>query len=482
MINALHSQLVVAGEASPARLDAVATFSNGLSYCILLAVVTLSCAFGQPVINGVLNSASYLPILAPGSLASVFGNKLTVNLASAKSVPLPTELDNVSVLVGGVPAPLLFVSPDQINLLIPIGTPTGTVVAIVVRNGLQVSTTFNVTMRQNAPALFTRNYSGTGDAVAFDASFTPVDSVNGSLIVLYATGLGPTEPFAVSPTFSLDRVRDQVTVTVGELPAEVLFAGLAPGLPGVYQINIVPPKAAQSNRLWLSVSGTESNVVSLPIPVGTNVSNVSAAIEGMFPASGTFFTQAGSRTTAGPIQFSVMLTAAAAAVSFDILPNAKPFTVTATSPAGNTVLKIDPNGRNWTASVLEPFGAPRIGDFSSFPGFPVIDLQSGMYMPGNVVPASRFDGVAYNAMLNMPLPSSSTFTRGNPNGFFEFTGSPIETSRFSFGNPGDLTKGAIYFGGYIFIGQPPPSTRSVDFNLFVDGLLVASKKISFQVY
>lgn len=90
-----------------------------------LAVILVQTALAQaPQITsaGVVNAASYAQPIAPGSLVSIFGMNLATASTSAVGQPLPIQLSGTSVAVNGVQAPLLFVSPTQINLEIPSAT------------------------------------------------------------------------------------------------------------------------------------------------------------------------------------------------------------------------------------------------------------------------------------------------------------------------------------------------------------------------
>src|ERR1039458_9110754 len=78
----------------------------------------------QPKVQAVLNAGSLSPFLAPGTLVSIFGTQLASAAASASSIPLPTQLNGVYVKVGSVAAFLLYVSPDQVNAVIPFEVAT----------------------------------------------------------------------------------------------------------------------------------------------------------------------------------------------------------------------------------------------------------------------------------------------------------------------------------------------------------------------
>lgn len=90
-----------------------------VSRMLLLLSVAVGTSSAQPTILGVTNGASYSGNLAPGTWASIFGTQLASDMATAQSVPLPPQLDNVSVTIGGITAPMRFVSPSQINVVIP---------------------------------------------------------------------------------------------------------------------------------------------------------------------------------------------------------------------------------------------------------------------------------------------------------------------------------------------------------------------------
>jgi uncharacterized protein (TIGR03437 family) len=166
------------------------------------------------------------------------------------------ELDGVSVTIGGIAAPLKFISPGQINAIIPFEVTLSELVPVVVTTSTGASTPFNIYyLSKDSPALFTQNGSGTGAALAFDANFQAVTVATNSPIVLYAAGLGATNPpgssaSGGSATAPFNDVEDKVSVFVGDVPATIEFAGLAPGVPGVYQLNVTP-NGPISDRVYL---------------------------------------------------------------------------------------------------------------------------------------------------------------------------------------------------------------------------------------
>jgi len=476
------ADIAAAGSATVTVFNPGRAPSNALTFTIFPASGT------QPVVQQVLNAASYTHALAPGTWAAIFGTQLAVSTASAQTVPLPLTLAEVrSVTVGGVQAPLSYVSPGQVNFVVPFEAALGASVPVVVTTSGGASASVNITLVRDAPALFTQNSQGAGMAIAFDANFQPITSVGSDVIILYTVGLGPTNPPPASSAQGgtsaepLNRVVDQVQVFIGEMPCQVQFAGLAPGFPGIYQLNVMPPQAPASNRLYITENGMMSNVTTLPIPVGTNVTNVQGSIDGLYPASGMYAVRNGNQPTSGPVSFSEMLNAGAATVSFDIRPAALPFTVMAVAPGATAVLQINPAAGTWQASVTSPTAVARAGDFSLY-GFVVYDLLSGTPFPGNIIPVSRFDPIETQAASLLPFPNVFPATP-SPNATFAYASRPLmQSGHFSIGNgqaSDDLSN--LYFGGFVNIGQPAPSTQTAEFLLFVDGMLVATKDISYPV-
>src|SRR5437016_4959698 len=101
---------------------------------IMAAACAGSVAFAQPKVSAVLNGASYSAVIAPGTWVAIYGTNFAAAPLSAQSVPLPAMLGSVSVNVGTLAAPLLYVSANQINALIPsdVVIPQNTVVPLVV--------------------------------------------------------------------------------------------------------------------------------------------------------------------------------------------------------------------------------------------------------------------------------------------------------------------------------------------------------------
>jgi uncharacterized protein (TIGR03437 family) len=185
--------------------------------------------------------------IAPGSIFSVFGS-------------LPAS-GNVSVDVDGAPATLFYTSATQINALAPSSTPAGAATVTVKSAGLVVVGA-STTVQPVVPGLFT--LAG-GHAAVLNQDFSVNSAANpaaaGSIIAAYLTGLG-----AVDATMPFSPVTAPVTATIGSTPATVQFAGLAPGYPGLYQVNIQVPQLTPGDYpLRVSAAGIAGN--SAPVSV-----------------------------------------------------------------------------------------------------------------------------------------------------------------------------------------------------------------------
>src|SRR5439155_17131703 len=98
-----------------------------------------------------------------GELVTLYGTNLAPSTVVTSVVPFPTTLGGVKVLVNSVPAPLYYVSPSQISVIIPSGSPSSIAAIQVVNNGA-ASNTVTEFVNKTTPGLFTLNSSGIGYA------------------------------------------------------------------------------------------------------------------------------------------------------------------------------------------------------------------------------------------------------------------------------------------------------------------------------
>ncbi|HUP03514.1 MAG TPA: hypothetical protein VMU19_05970 [Bryobacteraceae bacterium] len=200
---------------------------------------------------------------APNSLLSIFGTGLAYSARSLTSADVvggsvPTLLNGVQVMVDGSPAPLFYVSPGQINFLMPPNRIAGPVTIWTVLNST-AGPLVTITLQAAAPALFA-SAADPGFAVAqqwplYGVIAPESPAPPGAIVILYATGLGPTEPYPVMPaeipTFAGEIVQFadlRVLLNGAPLPAsQVLYAGICPNFAGLYQIDLILPADAPLN-------------------------------------------------------------------------------------------------------------------------------------------------------------------------------------------------------------------------------------------
>ena len=229
-----------------------------------------------PVVNknGILHNL-YPQIggaLAPGTIVQIYGTGLAASTAVADGVPLPTTVQGTSVLVGGLSAPLFYVSDSQINAQIPFGLVAGHEYPVIVAAGNSYTVPQPIQLAPLAPGVARLN-DGSVIAQHGDFSLVRADSPAkpGEYLVVYLAGMGLTDTTVVagtpSPSNPLANVSAEPTVTVNNEPTNVLFAGLTPGLVGLYQINFQVPADAPSGSLAIQITqqGVAANAGILPV-------------------------------------------------------------------------------------------------------------------------------------------------------------------------------------------------------------------------
>ncbi|MBI1763936.1 MAG: hypothetical protein HYR56_21130 [Acidobacteria bacterium] len=271
-----------------------------------------------------ISAASFLGTeLTAESIAAGFGQGLATTTASANASPLPTALAGTNIKVkdsAGAerPAPLFFVSPGQINYLIPAGTANGTAIVTVMRDNT-ISGTGTVTIATVAPGLFAANANGQGLAAAValrvkadnSQSFEPLvrfDQASNRFVAV-PLDLGPATDRVFLLLFGTGfRNRSAlaaVSARLGGATAEVSFAGAQGDLAGLDQANVLLPRSLAGRGeidAVLTVDGKTANTVRVniggtavnPTPSITNASlNKPDFASGVATLSGRFnFTDA----------------------------------------------------------------------------------------------------------------------------------------------------------------------------------------------
>lgn len=242
---------------------------NWLCVSCGLVLLTSPLAAQTPAVSpgGVVNAASFNAPVAPGALISIFGANLAPQNGAAGTIPLPLSLAGVSVRFNNnIFAPLLFVSPTQINAQLPWEVASNGQVTVVVTNNGVESAPQTVQVGSFSPAIF----SAQGNAIAIHADGTLVapktgPAMPGETLQLLTTGLGPAAPAPVTGNNSLDALRSTTTtptVSIGGALAQVTFSGLSPQFVGVYQVNfVVPPTVPNGDNvpLQIQIGGTTSS-------------------------------------------------------------------------------------------------------------------------------------------------------------------------------------------------------------------------------
>jgi len=262
--------LISAGSPSLKVTTPGAPASNAVGFIIAPAALTPPPPATS--IAGIANAASGMPFLAPGSLISIYGVNLASGTGSAGGVPLPTLLNGTSVTINGVVAPLIFASPLQINAQLPFETKVGTA-TLIVQSGTVKSAPATFAVAAAAPGIFTmpnsshavaQNYPGRTLNSA-DAPATP-----GQYVTVYLTGQGavdhPLPTGAAAPATPLSLPLAATEARVGGRPAQVAFAGLAPGFVGVLQMNLVIPDVPAGEQPFeVSIGGAAANRTALSV-------------------------------------------------------------------------------------------------------------------------------------------------------------------------------------------------------------------------
>lgn len=208
--------------------------------------------------------------MAPGSIASAFGDFGTVTTTSLASVtPMPKELAGVRLRVDNTEAALYFVSSGQINFVVPPTATEGRKTVEVVR-GTSVVARGSVQIFAVGPSLAASAATPARPGILqnqdFSVNSATARAKRGEIIQLYATGCGvtnPPSPDAAPPTVLSPAVA-AVRGFVSAVPATVQFAGAHPQFPGICQVNLLVPNQpflTGQVPLTITVNGVASNVV-----------------------------------------------------------------------------------------------------------------------------------------------------------------------------------------------------------------------------
>jgi uncharacterized protein (TIGR03437 family) len=257
-VQADTSGLSIGAYQATIAISAPGAIPNYLNIPVILVVGASSAK-----ITGVVNAASFQPVVAPGMLAAVYGPSLSNQSATAATIPLPLKTSGVSASINGIAAPIWGTYPDsgQINLQVPYEAGSGP--ALLAINNKGAVSYYQFQIAAAAPGLFG----------IWDATGKPLTSVQqGQIVVAYITGDGdqtPTLATGATPASTpYPKSRLPVSVSVGGTDVgKLLFNGIPTYFVGVTQINFTVPANAPLGKqdVVVTVGGVASNPVSLTV-------------------------------------------------------------------------------------------------------------------------------------------------------------------------------------------------------------------------
>ena len=242
-------QVTIGADTSAGNLSKVVTLPAGTDLPVTMKP-------GPNIVRVQPAAAAVFPLsVAPRMIVSIFGDALAQSTVQAGSVPLPTTLSDAQVMLNGSALELFYVSPKQINAVLP--DNAAGFMTVTVQNSSGASTV-NVVVEAAHPAVFTQDSTGSGPAAAINASDgMPVSSSNplhaSDYMELFLTGLGATT---------------QPVVTIGGSSCPVTYAGPAPGFVGLDQINCQVPSGLAANPaaiLIVTAGARASNVTTVAV-------------------------------------------------------------------------------------------------------------------------------------------------------------------------------------------------------------------------
>lgn len=227
-----------------------------------------------PVIRtsqGVISASAYggFSALSPGDWMEIYGVNLGTVLSKTWGADFngnfaPTALGGTKVTIGGLPAYIDFVNPDQVNAQVPSGVPTGrqpvvvttaggssvayTILVNPVEPGLLAPAVFKLTAGQYVAALFP---DGATFVLPPVAGVPTARARPGDTIIFYGVGFGPVTPDipAGQIVTQSNTLQAKFQASFAGMPATVAFAGLTGGFLGLYQFNVVVPNVAPSDAV-----------------------------------------------------------------------------------------------------------------------------------------------------------------------------------------------------------------------------------------
>ena len=289
--------LVLTASVNPSVLTTAGTYNGTITITpsgqAAISVPVTITVTGVPPIqpSTISNSASgAFGVISPGELITIKGNNLGPTTAVSFSVgaggTVSNTLGGVQVLFDTIPGTPIYVSPTQINVIVPYEIAGRSTTTVTISYSGQVSSGIQQNVANQAPGIFTDSSTGAGQASVLNQNGTlngPASGLvlggqnvatspagAGSVISVYMTGGGQTSPASTTGTVTpggttLYRIPGNVTATINGVNAPVQFAGAAPGeVTGVIQVNITVPAGVSGSALPLAI--TINNSTSLAGP------------------------------------------------------------------------------------------------------------------------------------------------------------------------------------------------------------------------
>jgi uncharacterized protein (TIGR03437 family) len=219
----------------------------------------------------IVSAATFVPAApAPGGLFTMMAADLGTSINTATTPNWPTLLDGVTLTMNGIPVPLIYVSPTQINAQVPFEIASGPATLVLIKNGV-AGQPVPIFIAGAAPQIFLT----TGTHAAALNQDSSVNSPNkpampGSVISVFWTGQGqvnnPITSGAPASALILNTTVAPTAATIGGRPAAVLYSGLAPGFVGLAQANLqIPDLPPGEYPVVLTVGSATSNSATVSI-------------------------------------------------------------------------------------------------------------------------------------------------------------------------------------------------------------------------
>jgi uncharacterized protein (TIGR03437 family) len=242
---------------------------------VVVKSITVLDPLPAPVISGIISASSFggLTTATAGSYIEIYGSNLAGTTRSWDTSDFagdraPTSLDGVIVTINGQPGYVSFVSPGQINVQVPASAPSNRVVSVGLLYRGQNSQPVDLSLKAQAAGLLAPpsfNVNGKqyvaaqkGSAFVGNGSISNVPAAPGDTLVLYGTGFGAVTPVSFPIAGQIARggtnVTTPVQIHIGDLQAQILYAGHVPSLVGLYQFNLNVPGDAPTGDLPVRVT------------------------------------------------------------------------------------------------------------------------------------------------------------------------------------------------------------------------------------